>query len=153
MKPRRIAGNRSSTSLTVRLTPDELAVYRLLADRRQKPLADIVRGGLQAACRQTCLCEQGKPTCLKCAASKPSQSQATEKPAAEPRVVPDRYCDQETEQLQREAEQARFAARQARPAPQAESLPVLPPQAEPIADDPLAAGKSKLASLLEGLPK
>jgi|SRR5579859_5332083 len=93
-----------SKLLVVRCEPSELAAYRLLASRRGEPLAAIVRGGLAAACRRTCLCEPGKPECLMCQEKRsrmiPGVPRAVPKPQ-EPTYARDPYsCQAEPEVVQ-----------------------------------------------------
>ncbi len=107
----------SSATLRVRCTPSELTAYRLLAARKGKSLADMIRESLRFGCMRECLCEQGKPPCMKCSLESSKQVQESqERHQAEPRRVADPYCGQDSEQRQRELEVARIAAKAASPA-------------------------------------
>ncbi len=117
----------SSATLRVRCTPSELAAYRLLAARKGKSLADMIRESLRFGCMRECLCEQGKPPCMKCSQDSPKQVQESqESQADEPRLVRGQYDDQEGEQKQRELEAVRLAA---------EALPLLPADAVSVSGE------------------
>ena len=56
----------SSVSLKIRCTPLERAAWKQLADLDDASLSEIVRTGLTSRCLELCMCQAGKPPCLKC---------------------------------------------------------------------------------------
>lgn len=63
----------SNRNLVIRCTQAERSIWRRLARRRSKTLADLVRDGLNTASKACgCLCGPGSPVCPHCNGTQPA---------------------------------------------------------------------------------